>query len=149
MPVSSPYRRFSGARAYDSAGSQVLTAVTTAAILFNSERFDTDGYHSTSSNTSRMTVPVAGYYLISGSLGFPTASGVNLQLFIRLNGTTNLNMQSFPGDATYNRYISLNTTYQLAAGDYVEMCAQASSGLTLLAASGNNQPEFAIALLGV
>jgi hypothetical protein len=49
---------------------------TTTLITWNQEEFDTDAYHSTSSNTSRITIPAgkAGKYLISGFILFHLAS---------------------------------------------------------------------------
>jgi len=37
-------------------------------VLFDSERYDTDGFHSTSTNTDRITIPTGkgGYYLVFG-----------------------------------------------------------------------------------
>jgi hypothetical protein len=57
---------FAGVSVYDSSNQAISSGVTTA-LTFNLEYFDTNGYHSTSTNTSRLTVPAgkAGYYLMT------------------------------------------------------------------------------------
>lgn len=48
---------FSGCIAYKSAALTAQNLTTAAAMVFNSEVYDTDAWHDTSSNTSRLTVP--------------------------------------------------------------------------------------------
>src|SRR5438876_645541 len=58
-----------GARVYNSANISV-SASTEQALTFDTERSDSNAYHSTSSNTSRITVPTGGdgRYVISGAV---------------------------------------------------------------------------------
>lgn len=58
---------FSGARVYNSSGTSFGPTVVRA-LNFNSERFDTDAYHSTVSNNDRLTTPATGAYLIGANL---------------------------------------------------------------------------------
>ena len=74
------------ARAYNNANLSVANGTLTVLNL-NSERWDNDGIHSTSTNTSRMTAQTAGVYVVSGSVIWATNTTGDRQLFIRLNGT--------------------------------------------------------------
>ena len=138
---------FSGCRAYNSGNLTVHNNAVTPLAL-DSERFDTNAYHSLVTNTSRLTVSTAGYYLIAGSFEFTTA--IFGQALIYLNGTTFISIQGAAADATVgSAQCSISTVYKLAGGDYVELAAYQNSGAdaTILAA-GNYTPEFMIAFLG-
>lgn len=140
--------RCSGARVYDSAGGGSVTAATFTAITFNSEYFDTDGYHDTGSNTSRLTVPFAGKYLINGQVGVPSTTNM-YYLQIRLNGSTNLQYHSFD-QLTLSQYKIVTTVANLAAGDYVELVIYGDTNtFTLTNAAAQHNPSFQIACLGV
>jgi hypothetical protein len=52
---------FSGARVYNSGDFSHDNSGGEKIITFDTEEFDTDAYHSTSANTSRLTVPTTGY----------------------------------------------------------------------------------------
>ena len=133
-------------RVYNS-GSFSLTTGVAGAITFDSERVDVGGCHSTSSNTSRLTVPSGGggFYLIGGHVAIAASSaGTYRTLGIRLNGATFIAYQTLaPLSASVDVRGSIQTAYQLAAGDYVELLASQDSGgaLNVLAAS-NYTPEF-------
>jgi len=136
------------ARAYNS-GNFSLTSGTAAVITLDSERWDTDTIHSTSSNTSRLTATTAGHYAISGSAEF-AASGAEGRRYLEilLNGATVLAVQDCltkPNDPADTIRCSVSTTYTLSATDYVELRAfqNAASTLNVLAAS-NYSPEFSM-----
>ena len=61
---------FVGCTAYRDNTNLNVNNGTATAILLPSEEFDTDGFHSTSTNTSRMTIPSGkdGKYLLLGSM---------------------------------------------------------------------------------
>ena len=79
-------------RAYNS-GNVAVSATTWTTVTCDSERFDTDTMHSTSSNTGRLTVPTNGdgLYLIGANIEVGPASGsfsTSVGVRIRLNGAT-------------------------------------------------------------
>lgn len=141
-------QRTVGARVHNNAPITLTTGVPTA-LTFNSERFDSGSVHSTSVNTSRLTAPVAGTYDIKGHASFAAnATGVR-NLDIRLNGTTVIASQLQPAASGIITTVSVPTTYQLAANDYVELVAFQSSGGDLnVNAAGNYSPEFVMYRLG-
>lgn len=119
-------------------------------VTFNSERFDTAGLHSTTANTQRLTAPIAGVYLVSGSaVWFGNDTGMR-RLGIRLNGALPIaaDAKGTPGGGFATEH-AVSTTYALAAGDWVELRAVQTSGAPLsLAASQPQSPEFSITWLG-
>jgi hypothetical protein len=142
---------FAGARAYHNA-NQSIADVTTTALALNSERYDTDAYHDTSTNNSRLTIPSgkAGYYHIGASVNFgPDSDGFRL-VYIRLNGTTPIAVQGWKASDGGNiTYVSLSTDYLLAVGDYVEIIVFLSAGNSLnVEVNGNYSPEFWLHLIG-
>ena len=105
----------------------VIATNTDTAITFSTEEIDVGGWHSTSTNTSRVTVNDAGVYLFIANVVNIDAA-VRLLLNIRKNGTTAIastdtnNSGALPDDA------SCSVHDVAAAGDYYEMTVYHSSG---------------------
>lgn len=140
-----------GARVYNSADISLTSGAQTA-LAMDSERWDTTGFHSTVSNTSRLTVPVAGKYLISGTVSYAFHALGGRMAAIRLNGTTHIvEAQCAPvGLASQYTQINVATIYDLAANDYVELIGYQDSGGSLAAKNYPNvAPEFMIVRLGI
>lgn len=141
---------------YKSTDTTITTATATA-LTFNTERKDTNGFHSLVSNTERLTVPTGGdgWYDITGGVSWEqvTASGVR-RVQIRLNGTTVLASvgQYFP-TATALGVTNVcdqvvSRKYELVATDYVELVVFHDTGANLkVLSSGNYSPEFTITRL--
>ncbi len=131
--------------AVQSVGDSSLTVLT-----LDSEDVDVGAMHSTSVNTSRLTVPAGagGFYVAFGQSSFaPNATGVRaLELF--KNGATALayTQQISAGAGTLAAFNVLWAGV-LAAADYVELRAFQSSGGALNV--GNGTREFAAALTAV
>jgi len=95
------------------------TQVTSANILANSEIYDSDGYHDTVSNTSRITIPtgLGGLYFMEYALNVTSlASGE----FCRIRLNTGSYISANEG-GTDQGYISGFCVYPLSAADYVEV----------------------------
>lgn len=140
-----------GARVSNSAAISIITSGTRQALTFDTERYDTSGFHSTVTNTGRLTVPtgMAGKYLITGGVDWAaSATGVR-KCEIRLNGTTLLashNSGTIPASGIEQ---AICTIYNLAAADYVELTVlQTSGGALDVNSTGNISPEFAMQWLG-
>jgi len=108
-----------GAKAYNST-TQAINS-TTAALTFDSDEFDTDGFHDTGANTSRMTIPpgMAGLYLVTAA-AFASNSAMS-DAWLRLNGTTRIrsNVPYASGGGGGSPFGT--AILSLVAGDYVEM----------------------------
>ena len=140
-----------GASVYMS-GNQTLTNNTNTVLTFANENFDTDGFHSTSSNTSRMTIPTgkSGKYLINATLTHNTNGTGQRAMNILKNGTAiafSVMLQSTA--ANYGTGINGTTIADLVAGDYIEVQAYQNSGGNLDVLGGAaNQAQFHIIYLG-
>lgn len=135
------------ARVFNSAAITGIVTATETALTFDSERFDTDTIHSTSSNTGRLTATTAGKYLISGVAHWSAAVSANVQIVIRLNGSTRIARSIIVG--TDYRAMHVSTIYDLAATDYVELLVRHGSGSDrTIAAISNESPEFMMARVG-
>jgi hypothetical protein len=109
--------------------SQTITAGTYAILTFANENFDTDSFHSTVSNTSRITIPSGkgGKYLVVGTIRYETNTSAATVLYkngSRVTGTglTEGWIQTVINTAgnTANG-ISATHLISLAAGDYIEL----------------------------
>jgi hypothetical protein len=114
----------SGARVYNNADI-ALVADTPKILTFNTERYDTEGIHSTTSNTSRLTCITPGVYDIKGNAQFQMVNSNYIYLHILLNNTTIIASKQVPHENVAALDIEVSTTYDLVAGDYVELVAYA------------------------
>ena len=120
---------FSGCRLKMSAGITTTNA-TAKTLLFDTETFDTDNYHSTSSNTSRITIPTGktGYYRYSSIIAWTTAGATGRRLGVfKVNGTDTQDFE-YTGNATGTLVMFGSNVAYLTAGDYVEVYVLQTSG---------------------
>lgn len=120
--------------------AQSITNATQTALTFNTNNYD-NGVHSTSSNTSRFTVPTNGdgWYCFIGQLTFNTLAG-GTQRFVTLwkNGSTQIATSGFAAaNGGAPTYMNVSWQGQLAAGDYIEMYAYQDSGAAANTVAGN------------
>ena len=133
-----------GCRVYNS-GNLTVANATAYAIPFNSEHFDTDGLHSTSTNTSRITISTAGVYSIGGNIRCAANGTGGRDLYILLNGTTALAQVGFNGSATTANVsqIQVHSIWKLEANDYIQLFFYQTSGGNLnIERFANLSPEF-------
>lgn len=116
--------------AYQQTAQTVITSTFTAATL-DTEIFDTDGGHSTTTNTSRYTVQVAGKYRFEAAGVFTgNATGIRAVKLV-VNGAASGVITSERVVAAINGFdtpVTTSATIQLAVGDYVEAQIYQSSG---------------------
>ena len=112
---------FVGCRAYLSTGFQV-TLNTATAINWDSESFDTDGFHSTSTNTSRFTVPAgkAGKYKISYRGLITLDDGKQYIAEIYKNGSAITNERRNSGLNSFSTS-KVDDVRNLAENDYIQI----------------------------
>ena len=131
-------------RVYNSASISIANNTPTV-LTMDSESWDSGGMHSTSVNTSRLTVPSGGggKYVIGGGVNFPANATGTRWAAILLNGTTVLAKVETPGNASIDANLNPSTVYVLNATDYVELYVYQSSGGNLNAArQASWSPEF-------
>lgn len=127
------------------AAAQSLANASNVAVTFaaGSEDIDTDGFHDTTTNTSRITPTVAGYYRLTGTLWMSAATfnDVSLQVSIGKNGsvtapTKRLRYQSATSTA---RCISVEAVLQAdGISDYFELIGNQSTGGALNTQTGGS-----------
>lgn len=94
---------------------------TATAVSWNLEDFDTDSMHSTSSNKSRLIAPADGLYTVSAKLKTSStsfASGLQLGKNGSLIPSTIVINHEEPSAGCYSQ---IHRTFQLVAGDYIEV----------------------------
>jgi len=110
--------------------TQNVTSPGYTAITWSTELFDTNGYHDTSSNTSRITIPSGkgGYYQVNGSIRWDGNTSGSRLITIYKNGTLFQISALQPNsiDPTQN----IQAIMYLVATDYVEIYVYQNSGGT-------------------
>jgi hypothetical protein len=133
-------------------GDQTISNATDTAITFDSEFFDTDALHSTSTNTSRLTVPTGkgGKYLICGTVGFaPNATG-SRGIRVYKNGSviSYATVLQTVTVASNGSFVPFSIVTQLSAADYIEIFAYQSSGISLSVTGTSSQTSVQMSYLG-
>jgi hypothetical protein len=131
IPASTP--TFSGVQLRIGGSNLTISNATNTTINWPSETFDTDGYHSTVTNTSRITVPSgkAGKYFINSAIYWeasPAADAVALRIY--KNGSQ-VQFNATPKLANIQVTVVASVTLDLAVGDYVELIVYQNSGSNL------------------
>jgi hypothetical protein len=122
---------FVGVSAYLSS-NQTISNNTFAAISWNAEYYDTDNFHSLSTNTSRLTVPSGkgGKYLITGSISWAANATETRTVTIYKNGSiVNYLDQMMAVTTSQRRTVqAYNIVIDLVATDYIEIFVWQTSG---------------------
>jgi len=112
-------------------GTQTIADVSFSTVLFPSEVYDTGGLHSTSVNTSRLTIPAngAGKYSVKSSVAMANGAGNRRILRYKINGTAKSDFQTVavPVVGSSSQF-SGSADYLLAGGDYIELEVWQNSG---------------------
>jgi len=123
---------FVGCSLYNSA-SQSISNNTLTAVTYDSENFDTDSFHNTSSNTSRITIPSGknGKYAINFVTNGDGGYSGFWETFIYKNGSSIMGAFTTPSlTSPYNfgAAPSFNGVFNLVATDYIEIYIRQTSG---------------------
>jgi hypothetical protein len=141
---------YSGCAATNSSDYTISNGVYTA-LTFNTERFDTDGYHDTSTNTSRFTVPAgkAGKYLFSGNISFDSNGTGVRAAYIYKNGSFTRNGSEMIMSGTASGVTcAFAHVIDLVVGDYLEARALQTSGGNLSVVMGNTGTTVEFTFMG-
>jgi len=142
---------FSGTRVYNSTSTSIANATWTD-ITFNSENFDTDSYHSTSSNTARITIPTGktGYYFVFGTVRFVGNVVGRRMSRMMINGATSFGIfEATPSTSTGSDVSCyLGQVYYFTAADYITLQCYQTSGGALDIRNDNDAAFFGVNYLG-
>ncbi|MEW2518124.1 hypothetical protein [Actinacidiphila alni] len=112
--------------------AQAVANATFASITFDTEIIDTEGGHSTASNTSRYVCQVAGTYSVQASVCWATNTTGFRASRITKNGTTVPTSEQITAPVTGFATTAFTATdVALAVGDYIELGGYQSSGGSL------------------
>jgi|SRR5215471_1582865 len=134
-------------RVYRSLTTSVPNAGT-AVLTWDQESWNPTGMHSIATNPTRVTIGVAGKYLIVASVGFTSNATGYRQTVIQINGSTALgrtNLQAANG-ATHIQTTTVEA--QLNVGDYIEVNAGQNSGAALTTLGGTDITSLSVRRFG-
>ena len=128
------------ARVWDSALLSVANATWTT-VTFNTEDYDTDTIHDTSTNSERLTATTAGKYIVVAFMMFDGNATGRRAVRIRLNGTAKITQElPFNGTDSATGFIVLH--FNLAATDYLDFQVYQTSGGALNLRRGETQSQI-------
>lgn len=108
---------------------------TAAVEAWATESTDTDGMHSTSSNTSRITIQTAGIYRVTTSLYIPGGGGLDngddIYLELLVGGISADGTSLTVTSGLVPNRIEASAVYSLAASTYLETLYYQNSGATI------------------
>ena len=140
---------FAGCGLTKSATQAVATA-TTVFLTFDTEEFDSDAYHSTSSNTSRITIPSGkgGKYLFVATANFEGNGTGQRLLMLYKNGSVHKYSLSLPGLSGASWRATTSIIVSAVATDYFEFAVYQDSGVSLNINGGATDTTFSTTYLG-
>jgi hypothetical protein len=115
-------------------GAQSVGTGADTALTADTEQYDNDSMHSTSSNTSRITITTAGRYLFTANVSY--ASSASTRVLTRFKhtlagGATSTtyacDSRAAIGGATPDQ-VSITRSFVMAAGDWMEVLVNQDSG---------------------
>jgi len=131
---SAPAATFVGCSVYKTSNQSIPNG-NSALVTYDAENYDTDAFHSTSTNTSRMTIPSgkSGKYLITVNLIYAiNSTGVRIiGLLKNGNFTDGQELFNINAPGTASARLSASTVMNLTAGDYIEVETYQDSGGSL------------------
>jgi hypothetical protein len=121
---------------------QTITSSTggTNLVLLDSEEYDTDGAHSTTTNTSRFTCQTAGVYLCWGcwTTAETNTTGTRAAEIFKNGAQTPGSLTQLPATASNGATVCTPVVgIRLIVGDYVELNVWQNSGSTLHTSSSS------------
>jgi hypothetical protein len=118
-----------GCVVYNNADISHATSGAWQTLTFNSEERDQHGWHSTVSNTGRITPTMPGMYLFHGTVAFATDTTGLRQLRLLKNGSLIVNIIRSEGLASAHTAIEVTRLiYMNGTTDYMELSAHQTSG---------------------
>jgi hypothetical protein len=122
---------FVGTALYKSA-TQTCTNGANTVLTWQNEYLDTDSFHSTSTNTSRITIPSgkAGKYQVAAQTNWTTDTTAQCNITIIKNGS--MIVTNVYGNARwFSRSLAVSTVVDCAVSDYLEVQMTVSGGVNL------------------
>ena len=144
---------FAGCVLTQSNSTQSIATNTLTAVTFNTEAIDTDGYHSTSTNTDRITIPSSkvGKYLVTASISMSANSTGARVVKLSKNGSV-IYETSFPATSLGTSFGMITFVVDCASADYLTASMFHTGGVSLNVAgtdtAGTGATSFQATYLG-
>lgn len=118
----------SGYQTFSSSGTLEESVVN-----LNAEDEDAPGWHSLTTNNSRITVDRDALYLVIGNIQWEGNTSGARSLVIKKNGSNIINdrKQAMSASSAFANFLNASVIVRLSASDYVELYAAQSSGVDL------------------
>lgn len=119
-----------------------VSSGTSTLVTFDSEAWDTDSLHSTTTNPSRITINTSGQYLVTFYARFPSNSTGYRQCNLRLNsagsstGGSTLSTITLAAVNGASTFVTRTLELTCNAGDHYELFVTQNSGASLSLESG-------------
>jgi hypothetical protein len=112
---------------------QSINSATETTLSWSVENWDVGGYHSTSTNTSRVTIPtgLGGKYLFSGWITFGTNAVGARFVGVKKNGGGAFFVASGDGNSPFSTFVNYSVLVESVAGDYFELAVFQNSGVAV------------------
>jgi len=118
-----------GCRVYKSSAMACAASTLTTIDAFDTETFDTDGFHTGTNGNITIPANMGGVYVIGAYGNFSAQATANKLRHIEvLVGSTIIAAQDVANGGNDVMYLCLETVYQLSAGDVITMKAKQTSG---------------------
>lgn len=124
----------SSTKVYQTTGTSIPTATWTT-VLFDTEEYDDSGWHSTVSNTERITVDFNGRVCVSAKYQGPTGSGA-FGIRIQKNGITVSRMSIGINNQPEQNQVSICDDISVSSGDYITIQVYQGSGSSSTSGTG-------------
>lgn len=108
--------------------TQSITTATDTALTWSTEVADTDGGHSTVTNTSRYTVQTAGHWTFTANVPWASNATGRREVWFRTNGTFVFSTVNMSAGASLQHGQSITEKIFMLVGDYVEAVVHQTSG---------------------
>lgn len=119
--------------------NQSITTATPTALTFDVEYFDTNTMHDNAVNNSRLTIPIAGFYLMGADVVW-ASSTAQREVFFRLDGITELDRQSAINLNGVTHHQNLQYLWFFEVAQYIEVIAFQTSGAGLNVTPTTDEP---------
>ncbi len=132
------------------ASDQTISNATNTVVDFDSENWDTNTMHDTTTNNPRITIKTAGKYLIAAAITFDNNATGYRQMILRVNGTTSETIDRRQNTGSTDDTVhTISTVMELAVDDYIELLVRQTSGGDLIIRKfGSFSPKLSVTWLG-
>jgi hypothetical protein len=140
---------FVGCSLYKSANASITNATDTT-VTFNSENYDTDGFHDTATNAERITIPAGkgGKYLITAKITYASSTTGIRGIYLYKNAAVFLTYNSGNLQVSGECNVLLSYVVNLVATDYVYYQTYQNSVGALNLNGGSELTTFQASYLG-